>query len=509
MHAETTSPPGVIVECRGLTKTFGGTVALDRVSVAIEAGTIHALVGENGAGKSTLGKLIAGVHRADGGELRIADTTVDFRSPKDAIDLGVAMVAQELSLIGTRSVLDNVLLGMEPSRAGVVDMAAARTLFDEVSSRYGIDLDPTETVSNLSVGQQQRVEIMRGLARDARVVIMDEPTARLSHDESTQLMASLRDLTQRGVTVIFVSHFLEEVLAVADRITVLRNGHVIRTGAAADETRETLVEGIAGRRLDAAYPARRPAAAESPVVLSIRNLTRAGEYEDVSFEVRAGEIVTLAGLVGAGRTEVVQSVFGSTRPDSGEMWLDGVRHEPGSPHDALGSAVAMIPESRRTHGLLMSRPVSENVSLPHLGRFSRRGVLRRNAEHADVAAGVDEVGLTGASVDSPMYALSGGNQQKTLFARSILGTPQLLIADEPTRGVDVGAKRAIYDLMVDLAANGTAILAVSSEIDEVLGLSHRILVMREGRIAGELDAAGATDRELMALAFGLTERELA
>ncbi|MEM9132449.1 MAG: sugar ABC transporter ATP-binding protein [Actinomycetota bacterium] len=478
-------------------------MALDSVDVAMEPGTIHALVGENGAGKSTLGKVIAGVHQPDEGEVLIGGEVVQLRSPRAALDRGITMVAQELSLVPTRSVLDNVFLGIESHRRGVLSMGQARGRFAELAETYGIDLDPTVRVGALPVAQQQRVEILRALARDARVVVMDEPTARLSHGEAEALGESLRGLTERGVTVIYVSHFLDEVLALSDRVTVLRNGAVIRTSATADEDRSSLVEGIAGRRLDAAYPERNPVSAEAPVVLRVEGLSRSGEFEDVSLDVRAGEIVTLAGLVGSGRTEVARTVFGAASPTAGMMELAGERYEPSSPRRAIDRGVAMIPESRRTQGLLLGRPVTDNVSLPHLDRFSRLGVVRGDAERGEVATAVADVQLTGASIDTPMYGLSGGNQQKSLFARWLVDPPTLLVADEPTRGVDVGSKRAIYDLLKELAERGMAILTVSSEIDEVLGISHRIIVMKEGRVVGELDGDGATDAELMALAFGV------
>ncbi|MEM9563051.1 MAG: sugar ABC transporter ATP-binding protein [Actinomycetota bacterium] len=480
-------------------------MALDSVDVRIEPGTVHALVGENGAGKSTLGKVIAGVHQPDEGELLIGGTPVQLRTPKAALDLGITMVAQELSLVPTRSVLDNVFLGIESHRRGVLAGRAARDRFDALADRHGIDLDPSARVGSLPVAQQQRVEILRALARDARVVVMDEPTARLSHGEAEALGDSLRGLAAGGVTVIYVSHFLDEVLALADTITVLRNGRVIRTGPTETETRASLVEGIAGRRLDAAYPERRSVPDDAEVVLRVHGLSRPGEFEDVSLQVRAGEIVTLAGLVGSGRTEVARAVFGATRPAAGTMELRGSPYRPSSPRRAIDDGVAMIPESRRTEGLLLGRPVTDNVSLPHLDRFSRSGVVQGQAERREVSTAVGDVQLTGASIDTPMHGLSGGNQQKALFARWLIDPPDLLVADEPTRGVDVGSKRAIYDLLVDLAERGMAILTVSSEIDEVLGISHRIIVMKEGRVVGELDGDGATDAELMALAFGVDE----
>lgn len=492
-----------MIEGRSLTKRFGGTVALDDVTVAIEAGTVHALVGENGAGKSTLGKVLAGVYQPDRGEVVVDGSAVQLRSPKAALALGITMVAQELSLVPARSVIDNVFLGIESHRCGVLSRSESHRRFDELTARYGIEAAPQATVGELSVAEQQRVEILRALARDARVIVMDEPTARLSHDEGKALGATLRDLVARGVTVVYVSHFLNEVLELSDRVTVLRNGRLVRTSRTADEQHRTLVEGIAGRELDAAYPTAPAVPEGAEPVLRLDRLTRDGEFADVSIEVRAGEIVTLAGLVGSGRTEVARTVYGATRPTSGTMELSGRDFRPSSPRAAIDRGVAMIPESRRTEGLLLMRPVTDNVSLPHLDRFTSVGVLRRGDERTRVAAAAQGVQLTGASITTPMFELSGGNQQKSLFARCMLEPPKLLVADEPTRGVDVGSKRAIYDLMVALASEGMAILVVSSEIDEVLGISHRIVVMREGRVAGELDGATAAEADLMALAFGV------
>jgi len=494
-----------IVECRHVSKRFGATVALDEASVRFQAGTVHALVGENGAGKSTLAKVIAGVHQPDAGSVNVDGQSVELRSPRVALDLGIAMIAQELSLLPARSVLDNVFLGMEPKRRGVLDLVTARERFDEVSMQYGIKLDPATRVGSMPIAEQQRVEILRGLARDARILILDEPTARLSHREAASLADSLRLLVERGVTIIYVSHFLKEVLDLSDRVTVLRNGQVIRTGETADEDRESLVEGIAGRRLDAAYPARRPVDDDAPVVLSVDGIGRLDEFHDVSFEVRAGEIVTLAGLVGSGRSEVAHAVFGATQTTAGTMALEGAPHRPVSPHSSIRSGIALIPESRRDQGLMLRRSVSENVSLPHLKQFSAGGILRRRFEKERVLASVDGVGVTGATIETPMFGLSGGNQQKSLFARALIESPLLLLADEPTRGVDVASKRAIYDLMVELAEQGMAILVISSEIDEVLGISHRIIVMRGGRVVGELDGATAGDDELMRLAFGIDD----
>ena len=495
--------PDAHVELRGVTKRFGGTVALDGVDMAIRFGTVHAIVGENGAGKSTVGKIIAGVLTPDAGQLTVSGAKVAFRSPRAALGRGITMVAQELSLVPSRSAVDNVFLGIESHLGPFVRSAAER--FAGLVEEYGIDVPPDGIVGSLPVAEQQKVEILRALARRAALIVMDEPTARLTSDEAMGLRRTVRTLVDRGVTVVYVSHFLDEVLAVADEITILCDGAVVRSGPAATETRRSLIEGIVGRNLAAAFPARRLPPASAPTVLAVRELSRSGAFSDVSFEVRAGEIVTLAGLVGSGRTEVLRCVFGADRATAGSMRLDGVQYEPRSPRWAIRRGVAMVPESRKAHGLFPRRSVCENVTLAHLAGFvTIGGVVRRAGERAAAARVTGAVGLTGATTTSLMEELSGGNQQKSLFARWLVERPRLFLSDEPTRGVDVGAKRGIYDLLVDLASEGMAVIVVSSELEEVLGIAHRILVMRGGRLVGELDAAAATRSDVMELAFGLS-----
>ena len=494
-------PPGAHVELRGVTKRFGGTVALDRVDITVRAGTVHALVGENGAGKSTAGKILAGVLTPDAGRLLLGGAETAFRSPRAALGRGITMVAQELSLVPSRSVLDNVFLGIESHRGPFMRAAADR--FAGLVAEYGIGADPDAVVGRLPVAEQQKVEILRALARRAELIVMDEPTARLTSEQAVALRRTVRSLAERGVTVVYVSHFLDEVLAVADDVTILRDGGVIRSGAAAGETRRSLIEGIAGREIEAAFPPRLARSPSAPVVLAVRGLSRAGTFQDVSLEVRAGEIVTLAGLVGSGRSDVLRCIFGADRATAGSMTLDGEPYEPRAPRHAIRSGVAMVPESRTTQGLLPRRSVRENVTLPHLGRFvAPGGFVRRRGERTAARRVTESVGLTGATIASPMAELSGGNQQKSLFARWLVQNPRLFLADEPTRGVDVGAKRSIYDLLVGLASEGMAVLVVSSELEEVLGIAHRILVMRAGRLVGELDGAAATRTEVMELAFG-------
>lgn len=500
-QGESTDSPQI--ECIGVTKRFGGTVALDGVSVKIQRGTVHAIVGENGAGKSTLGKAIAGVHTPDEGTIHLDGNEVELKSPHVALKHSITMVAQELSLLPGRSVVENVYLGIEAGRGPFVSAAEDLQRYSRLIEEHGLHLDPNAQVGELSVAEQQKVEILRALAREAQIIIMDEPTARLSSDEAKSLVVTVRQLADRGVTVIFVSHFLDEVLEVADNITVMRNGRVIRTGPATAETKSSLIEGMVGRSLDAAFPERRPVAESAPSVLEVDALSREGAFDDVSFTIRAGEIVVLAGLVGSGRSEVARAVFGADRPTSGSMKLNGAKHAPRSPKQAIASGVGMIPEARRQQALFMQRTVGDNISLAHLDEYTSAGLVRSGIEGSAAARVATDVNLSGGTTSSLMNELSGGNQQKSIFARWLISTPKLLIADEPTRGVDVGAKLGIYELIVRLAEEGLAMLIVSSEIEEVLGIAHRVLVMRQGRLIGELDGATATDSDVMELAFGL------
>jgi ABC-type sugar transport system ATPase subunit len=494
--------PRPFVELVGVTKRFGATVALDAVDVEVMTGTVHAIVGENGAGKSTLGKIVAGVLQPDAGTLKVGGQAVRFGSPRAALDHGITTIAQELSLVPARSVVENVYLGVEDGRFGIVDTRALRRRLDELMEREDIHVSPTALVRELSPHEQQKVEILRALARDSQFIIMDEPTARLSADETLSLRKTVRDLADTGHTIVFVSHFLEEVLEVSDAITIMRDGRIIRTSACADETYDSCIEGMIGRTLESTFPPKRELPADAATVLRVDGLTRKGVFEDVSFTVRAGEIVVMAGLVGSGRTEVVRAVFGADPITSGAIELQGEAVHFRAPGEAIAKGMAMIPESRKEQGLVLGRSVRENVSLPHLRRFSSAGVLRTRDERSRVAEMMERAGVHGIASEAQARNASGGNQQKMLFARWLLAEPPLLIADEPTRGVDVGSKRNIYDLLAELAGAGMAVLVVSSETEEVLGLADRILVMRDGHMLAELDGHTATEEELVALAFG-------
>ncbi len=490
-----------LVQVRGVSKRFGATVALADVDLDIVRGTVHALVGENGAGKSTLGKLLAGVHRPDGGLLLVDGQEVSFRSPRDALAHGVTMVAQELSLVPARTAAENVYLGIEPHRGPVVQRRRLREAFERLVDKSGISVEADALVRDLTVADQQKVELLRALARNARLVVMDEPSARLTAPEMLALGQTMRRLAESGTTVVLVSHFLDEVLAVSDTVTVMRDGQVVRTSATYEETHEQLITGMIGRQLDSAFPPKAPPT-EPSTVLEVRGLSRSSAFRDVSFTVGAGEIVVLAGLVGAGRTEVVRTILGAERPDRGSMTLDGAPWRPRHPGQALRHGVAMIPEARKTQGLLLQRPVQENIALPHLASVTRLGLLSRHGEGSRAIPALERVGVKTASPMTAVSNLSGGNQQKVLFARALVRPPRLLIADEPTRGVDVAAKRAIYGLLADQAAAGMAVLVVSSELDEVVGLAHRVLVMREGHITAELSGSEISDKAVVAAAFG-------
>jgi simple sugar transport system ATP-binding protein/ribose transport system ATP-binding protein len=494
------------LEVRGLGKSFGATRALDEVSVAVRAGTVHAFVGENGAGKSTLGKIIAGVFPPDQGELVLRGTPVAFRSPREALIRGIALVAQEVALVPRLTAAQNVFLGAEPRRAGFIERRALRERFDRLVADAGFDLKAGSIVGRLPLAQQQQVEILRALARDADLIVLDEPSASLSAVEVERLHEVIRTLRTRGTTVILVSHFLSEVLDLSDDVTILRDGRVVRSGPIADETETSLVTGMLGRPVGRTYPAKQLPAADAPVALAVDGLTAAG-CADISLTVRAGEIVGLAGLVGAGRSELVRAIYGADPMTGGQVRVRDASVA-GQPASAIRAGIAMIPESRKDDGLILRRPIHENVSLTSLGRFQRFGFVRRGAEKAAVRRSLEQVDGTGL-LDAPAGSLSGGNQQKLLFARSLLIGPGVLLADEPTRGIDVGAKRDIYEVLVRLASDGLAILLISNEVEEILGLAHRVLVMRAGRLVAELSGEDMTEEAIVGAAFGTTRTSAA
>jgi len=485
---------GAEIRAVGISKRYGHTLALNDVSLTIEPGQVHALVGENGAGKSTLGKVIAGAITADAGKIIVDGVERSYRSPRDALADGITIIDQEFALLWSHSVLENVFLG-QARKSHTTRLKE----FAALQARVGFSLGPNRIVSTLRVAEQQQVEILRAVSRRSRVIVMDEPTAALSQPEIKSLLRLVKNLSTEGVSIIYVSHALEEVLEVAHAITVLRDGALVWTREAADQTKDTLVNGMLGRSLDAAFPDRREAAADAPVRLAVKGLSRPGLLWDIDLDVRAGEILGIAGLVGSGRSELAHALFGADAC-SGEMWLDGEQWRPSSPRASLAAGVSLLPESRKEQGLMLQNSLAYNVTLPVLPSLTVGGVINGRKKSDAATATIDSLDIRPPDGRIRVGALSGGNQQKALFGRCLATEPRVLIVDEPTRGVDVGAKRAIYDLLVSLASNGCAIILISSEIEELRGLAHRFAVINSGRIVTEL-AASASEEELLQAMF--------
>lgn len=482
-----------------ITKHYPGVVALHGVDLALAPGAVHALVGENGAGKSTLLKVLAGAERPDGGTITLDGAAVRFAAPRDALARGITVIYQEFALVPELSASANVLLGMEPGRHGLLDLAAERQRATEALASLGATFDPATPVADLAVAERQLVELARALVRRARVIALDEPTAALSHRETEHLFARVLALKAQGLAIVFVSHRLEEVRRIADTVTVLRDGRRVWTGAAASVSDAQIIRHMVGR--DVEMERISGTSAPGAVVVHVTGLARAPAFRDVSFTLRSGEIVALAGLVGAGRTEVARCLAGADPWHAGDVLVRGTRYRPATPREAIARGVVYLPEERKTLGLVLGMTVRENTTLAALGRFSRLGVLRRAAEGGAATAQVQALDLRPPDIERPAATLSGGNQQKVVMGKWLLADADVLIVDEPTRGVDVGAKSEIHRRIRALADAGKAVLVVSSELPEVLALADRILVMCEGRIAGELDGASATAEHVLQLAL--------
>jgi ABC-type sugar transport system ATPase subunit len=488
------------VETRRVVKYFGGTEALKNVDVSVRRGSIHGLVGENGAGKSTLGRVIAGAISPDEGELLVDGRPVRFRSPREALRAGITVIAQELALAPKLSVLENVFLGIEPVVRGFLSRRAARERFHLLNERTGFGLDAGTRVGSLRVADQQKVEILRALARDARLLIMDEPTAALPAQDKERLLEIVRTLRDDGVTIVYVSHFLDEILEISDDITILRDGRVIRASRAAEETSASLIKGMVGREMGLAFPARGASAPDAPVVLSARGLS-SQKIKDLDLDVRAGEIVGVAGLMGSGRTSLARLLFGLDSATSGEIQLFGESVRLRSPRDAIRRGVALVPESRKEEGLVMPRTVRENLALVYGRDVARRGVISDGREKEMVGDLMRRLDVRGRAAD-PVWKLSGGNQQKVAVAKWLWRDTRLLIVDEPARGIDIAAKHSMYRLIANLANEGAAVLMISSDIEELVGLSDRVVVLRHGAIAGEFNRGEIDEHAIVATSFG-------
>ena len=488
---------------RGIGKSFPGVRALSDVSLTLYAGEVLALVGENGAGKSTLMKILAGAQRADSGTITIEGNEVVIGSPHDAERLGIGMIYQEFNLVPQLSALRNIVLGKEPTRNGMLDEAAARERAQAVLTELGIDLPLDRTPAQLSVAQQQLIEIVKALSKHARIIVMDEPTAALTDREMDALFALIAHLKAAGSGIIYISHRMDELPKIADRIIVLRDGAVVETRPAAEFPANDVIRAMVGRPLDTHFPALEPVKPDANVVLDVRDLVRQPGVNGVSFNVRAGEIVGLAGLIGAGRTEIVRAIAGADIPDAGVITIDGKRTILRSPHDGIVAGIAFITEDRKGQGLVLGMSVRENITLAHLAQFvNREHLISITREEETARRMVEELHVRTPSPEQLVRNLSGGNQQKVVLAKWLLGKARVFLFDEPTRGIDVGAKSEIYALMKTLLENGAAIVMVSSELPEVLGMSHRILVVRDGRIVREFTREEVTPDAVIAAATG-------
>jgi ABC-type sugar transport system ATPase subunit len=489
---------------RGIGKSFPGVRALTDVSLVLDAGEVLAIVGENGAGKSTLMKILAGALSADQGEIYIEGRPVRIDSPKTAEQLGIGMIYQEFTLVGQLTASQNIALGSEPMRGPFIDDRAVVERAVQAVGELGLQLPLGIPVAKLSVGQQQLVEIAKALARHARIIVMDEPTAALTDREIDRLFAIIARLKTAGAGIVFISHRMEELPRIADRVTVLRDGKAIETRPATAFPTDDIIRAMVGRRLEAQFPALPAVTEDAPVVLEVRDLQRKPAVHEVGFSVRAGEIVGLAGLVGAGRTEILRAIAGADSPDHADVRIDGRRVRISTPRDAISAGIAFITEDRKAQGLVLGMTVRENVTLAHLSDFVDRDLLvDRRRERSAAETMVEELHVRTPTIEQIVRNLSGGNQQKVVLAKWLLGKARIFLFDEPTRGIDVGAKAEIYQLMLRLAAGGAASVMVSSELPEIMAMAHRILVVRDGTIAAEFSHAEATPDKVIAVATGV------
>ncbi len=490
------------LEMRSIYKQYPGVRALDDVSLSVGASEVHALLGENGAGKSTLMKILAGAQNKDSGTILMDGATVNVDSPQKAMDLGISIIYQEFNLVPYLTAGENIFLGREPRAAipGFVDFKKLYSESQTVLNKLGVKIDARTAVHHLSIAQQQMVEIAKATSKKAKVIIMDEPSATLTDHELVALFNLIRQLKSEGVSIVYISHRLEEVFEVCDRATVMRDGKWITTRDVGDLTREEIIKLMVGRELKDAIP--KVAAQQGVPALKVSHLSRAGVLHDISFEVKQGEVLGIAGLVGAGRTETVRAIFGADPLDSGTVEVMGKIVHIRSPQDAIKCGIGLVTEDRKQQGLVLGMTVRENTTLSNLDALTSFGFIRRKEEREIAEKYKTDLAIKTPTIEQTTQNLSGGNQQKVVLAKWLYTGSKVLIFDEPTRGIDVGAKSEIYKLMNELAAKGDAIIMISSELPEILGMSDRILVMHEGAIAGELSRAEATQEKIMHLATG-------
>ena len=489
------------VEMKGITKAFGENKVLKGVDFSLHSGEVHALMGENGAGKSTLMNILTGLHKKDSGEVLINNEERVYANPKEAEENGVSFIHQEMITWPDMTVLENMFMGKEiRNKLGWVQTREMEKKAESVFSELGIDISFDRTMKTLSVGQQQLIEIAKTLLNNAEVIIMDEPTAALTDREIRKLFKIIRQLQKKGVALVYISHRMEEIFEISDRVTVMRDGVSISTKATKDTSYDEIVRHMVGRDLEDYYPEMDNSQGEA--VLEVRNLTHHPDYEDISFTLHSGEILGFSGLMGAGRTEIMRGIFGIDKIDSGDIYLDGEKIDIRTPNEAVKRGMGFLTEDRKSEGLILDFSVRDNVSMTAFEEFSKGGWINKKEEEEFVDLLIKRLTVKTAHMELPVGALSGGNQQKVVLAKWIGAGSRVLILDEPTRGVDVGAKREIYNLMKELAERGVGIIMVSSDLPEVIGVSNRVLVVHEGTISGELKREELSEERIMTLATG-------
>lgn len=491
-----------MIEMSGITKSFSGNTVLKDVSFSLKKGEIHALMGENGAGKSTLMKILTGIHERDAGEVKVKGKSVHYKNPKESEQAGIAVIHQELNILPHLSIAENLFLGKEKTfgKSGILKTKEMNKKATEILKGFEMQVDVRIEAGQLSVGQQQIIEIAKAVSSDAEVIIMDEPTAALTDREIDSLFKTIYTLQEKGVAFVYISHRMEEIFSICDRITILRDGEYVGTKIIKETNFDEIVQMMVGRELGEQFPGRN--AKIGDVKLAAKGLTRDGHFEDVSFEVRAGEIVGFAGLMGAGRTEVMQSLFGYRKLSSGEISLNGKKIAINNPLQAKNLGIGYVTEDRKSEGLIVDFSVCDNISLANFDRVAKNGVVKVQEEKNLYQTMVERLKIRLAGPDQAAKSLSGGNQQKVVIAKWLGTNPEILILDEPTRGVDVGAKKEIYSIMNELAERGVAIIMISSELPEVIGMADRVLVMHEGRLTGEVKKEEMTQERIMHFATG-------
>ncbi|MBD8025150.1 sugar ABC transporter ATP-binding protein [Ureibacillus sp. Re31] len=491
-----------MIEMSGITKAFSGNVVLNNVQFELADGEIHALMGENGAGKSTMMKILSGIYTKDAGEIKVDGQVVNFKSPKDAEKLGIIVIHQELNMLPDLTVTQNLFLGKELTygKTGILKTRQMEKEASQLLSKLGLNVNPKTRTGDLSVGKQQIIEIAKAIASNAKVIVMDEPTAALTDREIETLFQTIRELKAKGISFVYISHRMEEIFAICDRITILRDGQYVGVRNIPETNFDEIVAMMVGRELGERFPERKSTIGNTK--LEVRNLTVNGLFHNLSFKLRKGEVLGVAGLMGAGRTEVAQTLFGYRKASSGEILIDGKKVVIKSPIDAMKYGIGFVTEDRKTQGLVLDFTIKENITLTNLDKCASSGIVNQTKENSMVAKYIEELKIRTSGPEQRVKSLSGGNQQKVVLAKWLGTEPDILILDEPTRGVDIGARKEIYQIINQLAEAGVAILMISSELPEVIGMADRVIVMQEGKLTGEVMKEQMTQEIIMQYATG-------